>query len=558
MTRRRLRTQLPNPNENLGQWFHDTAGLDLDPNITELRDQQREALEWLISRPEPYLFVNAPTGSGKTLLAMTYGALRQRSMTYAVHTIMLQEQVARTFPSVPVLTGRRNHPCWVGDQIYGIDGEYSAAEGVCVVDSEQCSHSSKGLGVGQYGVEDDDDRAGLCPYYSQLGRALGSENRVTNYAMLLSLPPLQRSTSTLLADEGHNVEDAVVGNASLSLTRWNLSRFGIRLPHPSPGGDMEGWKRWAVDTLTDLPRAPRHGPPDFGYKTILDTLKSLVRVGAGGTGQWLVEENDRGVAFTPIWGRDFVMSRLFGHNEPPPNADAFESSQRTGISKVVLVSATLMGAEYIASTLGFPDGSWAYLDLPSTFPIGNRPVNYSPVASQSYSNREQSRPLIQEAMDKLVDYYVLNSQPSGVIHAVSNEYRDYILTNSRWRGILRSTPEEHEAAVRKGEASVLVAANLMEGWDGADNLCRFILMPKVPFPSLGDKRTKLRMEEDSRSYDHRTLVSVVQGAGRGVRHASDYCDTWILDGSWQQLYSRTKSWLPDSFQSAYHHRVSLV
>lgn len=545
----------------MGRWFKSTTGLDLDPNITSLRDQQREALEWLIERPEPYLFVNAPTGSGKTLLAMTYGALRRRSMTYAVHTIMLQEQVSKTFPGIPVLTGRRNHECWVGEDIYGVPDSYTADQGVCVIDPKLCQHSTKGRWSGGYSASGHEDpKQGLCPYYSQLVRALRGQNRVTNYAMLLSLPPLQESTKTLLADEGHNVEDSVVSNASLALTRRNMARFGIRPPRPVPGSDMGAWQLWAADALSHLPDQPRNGPPDFGYKSLVDTLRLLATLGGGATGQWLVEESDRGLVFTPIWGRDFVMSRLFNHDEAPANGDAFEEANRrsSGIDKVLLTSATLMGADYIANTLGFPDGSWAYLDLPSTFPTGNRPVNFCPVASQSYANREQSRPLIQDAMDKLIDYYVLNSQPSGVIHAVSNEYRDYILTNSRWRGILRSTPEEHEAAVRRGEASVLVAANLTEGWDGADDLCRFVLMPKVPFPSLGDKRTKLRMEEDSRSYDHRTLVSVVQGAGRGVRHKDDYCDTWILDGSWNQLYQRTKSWLPDSFLSAYHHRVSLV
>ena len=116
---------------------------------------------------------------------------------------------------------------------------------------------------------------------------------------------------------------------------------------------------------------------------------------------------------------------------------------------------------------------------------------------------------------------------------------------------------EHAKRVQRGDASVIVASNLSEGYDGVGDLCRFVIMPKVPFPSLGDARTKLRQEQDSRSYDHRALVSVVQGAGRGVRHSTDTADTWILDRAWEFLYTRWKEWLPESFLDSYQHRVKL-
>lgn len=545
---------IPPPGSNLQRWFKANAGIDLDPSISDLRDQQREVLEWLVSRPEPYLFVNAPTGSGKTLLAQTYGVLRQVPSTYAVHTIMLQEQVARTFTNLPVLTGRSNHPCWVGEQIYGVGGDYTAAQGVCVIDRAKCSHSTK---TGEEAYQHDDLR-GLCPYYAQQQRALYASHRVANYAMLLSYPPLQQKTKTLLADEGHNIEEAVVGQAAIVLNKRTLGRFSLRCPKLTP--DMGDWKAWALEALSQLPQQDDRGRPDWGLKGVTDALSLLALRSERDTGQWLIAESEREVAFTPIWGRDFVMSRLFNHDEAPSSSDLYDATneRRAGIDRVLLVSATLMGPEYIAATLGFPEGSWAYLDLPSTFPVANRPINYAPVAKMNFENRAESRVVMQQAIDRLIEYYVLNSQPTGIIHAVSNEYRDYILTNSRWSRIMHTTTEEHETAIRRGEASVLVAANVTEGYDGTDGLCRFVLMPKVPFPSLGDARTKIRMSEDSRSYDHRTLVSVVQGAGRGVRHRKDYCDTWILDSSWSQLFARARSWLPDSFLSAYHHNVGLV
>lgn len=165
---------------------------------------------------------------------------------------------------------------------------------------------------------------------------------------------------------------------------------------------------------------------------------------------------------------------------------------------------------------------------------------------------------MQSAIDSIIGYYLANGRKTGIIHAVSNKYRDEVLTNSKWRAMMTVQAEEHEARVKQGLPSVIVSANMTEGWDGLDGQCRFVIMPKVPYPNLGDKRTALRMKEDPRSYDWRALVAVVQGAGRGVRHAQDYADTWILDKNWgDQLYRKRHNWLPVSFQDAYHHNVGL-
>lgn len=532
----------------------EAAGLYLADGVDRLRDQQKDALEWALGRPEPYLFINAPTGSGKTLLAGLYGILRGRSWTYGVHTIRLQEQVARTFTNLPVLTGRRNHPCWVGEQIYGVSGDYSASDGVCAVHAGLCNHGPRAEGDG---YQNSTGLTGLCPYYAQMSRAMQARYRVTNYAMLLSLPPLQQRTNTLLADEGHNVEEAVTGNASVRLSRRTFGRFRIDIPRH--GADMGAWGQWARRTLSRLPSLTTEGRPDFGLKTALDNVGTLRMLDSESTGDWLVEEDEDSVTFSPVWGRGFVMRNLFGHEEAPTSDIAEEAARAgQGVEKVLLLSATLMGAEYIASTLGFPDGSWAYLDLPSTFPVANRPVNFSPVVALSAKSTEEDYAKMQEAIDHLCEYYLLNGAKGGIIHAVSNKYRDRVLTSSRFRAIMRTDPEQHELAIKRGEASVLVAANLAEGWDGVDDLCRFVLIPKVPFPDLGDKRTSIRKSEDSRSYDHKALVAVVQGAGRGVRHRADYADTWILDTNWARLRASRKDWLPDAFTSAYNHRVALV
>jgi hypothetical protein len=168
-----------------------------------------------------------------------------------------------------------------------------------------------------------------------------------------------------------------------------------------------------------------------------------------------------------------------------------------------------------------------------------------------------SRKRMQDAMDYLIQWYLLRGTRGVVIHAVSNIYRNLILTESRWRDMMTSDPDVHESNIDAGESSILVAANVLEGWDGTDDYCGLTIMPKVPFGNLGDTRVKKQMEADPRSYDYTALIGVIQGAGRGTRHETDHSDTWILDENFASLYKRRRGWMPKWFDESLHMNVSL-
>lgn len=517
-------------------------GLDLDPEISGLRPQQEEALEWAKRSLKPYLLLNAPTGSGKTLILSSYGlGIDMATWTYGVHTIRLQEQVASTFIStLPVMTGRANHPCLIGEELYGYD--VMADKGICAVGG-WCAHTGKMSDEGELPKQ-------LCSYYAMRKECLESPYRTANYAVLLTNPPLLQKgrTEALLADEAHNIEEVVANIVSIYLSRRTFQRFGIRLPGYAAAGQ---WQQWAE--RQPLPRKPQQ--LDFGWKTVCENLAALGGVTDDG---WVVSMEEHGVKLEPVWGTEFVQPRLFGHTT---DEHGEVRMPRGGVKKVLMTSATLMGADYIADKLGLPEGSWDYLDLPSTFPPENRPINYAPVVTMNNAAMQDGynevRAKMMAAVDRLIEHYVLSGAKAGLIHGVSNKYVEKLLTESRWKAIMTKEVSTHVESITAGRTSVLVAANLAEGWDGKDDLCRFVIFPKAPFPNLGDARTRLRMGEDGRSFDHRALVTVVQGAGRGVRHVSDTCDTWLLDGAWKFLYNKRKAWLPNSFLSAYHHGVPL-
>ena len=100
----------------------------------------------------------------------------------------------------------------------------------------------------------------------------------------------------------------------------------------------------------------------------------------------------------------------------------------------------------------------------------------------------------------------------------------------------------------KSKNKILIGPTLVEGVDLPGDLCRFIIIAKVPFPNIGSKQIKAKMELFPLWYDSTTSNNIIQNIGRGVRNETDYCTTFIVDGCFGSLYSRTISQYPLELQ----------
>jgi Rad3-related DNA helicase len=85
------------------------------------------------------------------------------------------------------------------------------------------------------------------------------------------------------------------------------------------------------------------------------------------------------------------------------------------------------------------------------------------------------------------------------------------------------------------------------GVDLHDDLARFAVLLKVPFPSLGDKQVSARFYGSSQGkswYRWVTTCNVVQISGRAVRNSSDFADTYILDRQFERFYGENSGLFP--------------
>ena len=113
--------------------------------------------------------------------------------------------------------------------------------------------------------------------------------------------------------------------------------------------------------------------------------------------------------------------------------------------------------------------------------------------------------------------------------------------------IHRSGDDRDELLTRHIESktpTILVSPSMMEGVDLRDDLARFSVILKVPYPYMGDPVVARKMKEDPEWYAARTIRSLVQSIGRSVRHAGDYTTTYLLDAAMEQLRKRNGKMMP--------------
>jgi len=99
-------------------------------------------------------------------------------------------------------------------------------------------------------------------------------------------------------------------------------------------------------------------------------------------------------------------------------------------------------------------------------------------------------------------------------------------------------------------AKILLSPSMERGINLPDDLCRFIIIPKTPFPGLGDKLTKARTyTRNSRWYASQTAQILEQMCGRGMRHEQDHCKIYCLDSSTEEFILNNGDLFSEHFKS---------
>lgn len=176
----------------------------------------------------------------------------------------------------------------------------------------------------------------------------------------------------------------------------------------------------------------------------------------------------------------------------------------------------------------------------------------------SRKEADVSQPLIGQAVLKIAS---LHPDAKILVHTVSyalNKTIESYLDNSEHylRTITYHSAGEKQRAIDRylyTPSAILLAPSLDRGIDLPGDDCRVIVVCKVPFPSLGDKQISQRLYSKGGQnwYAVRTIRSLVQMTGRGMRSHDDFCESYILDSNFVSMILRkNKHLLPSWWKDA--------
>ena len=97
-----------------------------------------------------------------------------------------------------------------------------------------------------------------------------------------------------------------------------------------------------------------------------------------------------------------------------------------------------------------------------------------------------------------------------------------------------------------------MSPSLAYGTDLPDELGRFQIVVKLPYPPLGSKRIKTLFDKDKVWYKNKMLTTLIQSCGRCTRHSNDHSDTFILDGQILRVLKENWIKLPKFFKDRIH------
>jgi len=221
--------------------------------------------------------------------------------------------------------------------------------------------------------------------------------------------------------------------------------------------------------------------------------------------------------------------------------------------KVLLLSATILNKEAYCESVGIPLKDAEFISIDSPFPIENTPVIYFPVGSMSATNIDDTLPDMLNAIKAVLADH---SKEKGVIHTRTFKIAKYIEENLNDKRLLFHSSDDREEIIEKHMKSkkptVLVSPSSTEGLDLKDDLSRFQIVCKINWPYLGDRLVKSRMEKYRYWYAYQAVKSLIQARGRSIRTAEDYAVTYILDDSFEGLYSRNIRMFPKYFRKSLH------
>ena len=533
------------------------------------RKEQKEALNFIESEYQKnklnkFFLLNLPVGSGKSHLALMIADWYKKNVNklakvdIITNSKLLQDQYSNEYESISDLKGKENYEC----------EQYSCS----------CAQGAEFNRLNKTSCES-------CPYTYAKESFISGNMSLTNFYLYILYaiynPKLleSRDSRVLIVDEAHEFDDVMSDFITIKITETMVKRFKFSDEY-SIMKQLKGvttitqyvdfLKYLNGEVLTTLesmekgmssaPRNVKQDKRDLKINKVIGGKNSDVKLMQLATdlrqlqlkieiflkeykenpNNWVLESyynekvKQKELSLEPIWAYDYLDKYVFSNYD-----------------MVVLMSGTILDKSLFCQLNGLDVTKAVYYSIRSPFNPKNRPIFYMPLGKMSYKSKEETFKKYIPYIQKLLDKY---KNKKGIIHTNSFELAKWIEGAIKDPRLIFHDSSNKDEMLKlhkeSPEPTVIVSPSMDTGVSFDNDDARFQIIAKVPYPSLGSQKNKLRQSNNPDWYSWKTVSGLIQMTGRPVRSNLDYADTIIIDGGFGDVIKHSSHFIPDWIQEA--------
>jgi len=544
------------------------------PNDFKWRRGQKEVIEQIIKtfleKKYNTIIVEAPTGSGKSLLAMASAYIFNvmKNKCYILTSeISLQDQYEQDIEKFKLdwgsVKGLDHYMC--------IDNNEKHSIGTCKI---------RNISPQKMSCYNE------CPYFQARDLAMSSDTSVLNYNYWLIMQnfvnsktdgvPLFGSRQVTFCDEAHKIVDIVQNHYSPRFTKntieklQKLSEFFNVHKVRDHSSNVDVIKSSIELMWVDEDQDNLHGhlcsieSALRSFKISIDVLKDKVDneyKNKKPPKEWLE------ALFLSDWLKDlhckvedynFIIRQTSTRNlvkNPTVDELIFNCLEENYLMNqcfhrftgfTVLMSATFADPREYMKSINIKGAK--YIKMDNLFNYEKSPIYYYPKRRMTYKDIDKNKEWLYSKINEIIEKH---KGESGIIHSASYDLTKKITDNlthkNRKRVFVYEGTEEKRAVldmmkITKGK--VIIGPSLISGLDLRDDRARFLIFAKTPYPNLTDRFISTKMKINPNWYRQLTVINIIQGLGRSIRSADDWCVSYYLDGSLSYLIHQNRNSFP--------------
>lgn len=514
------------------------------------------------------VLLNAPTGTGKTLIGECVRRLMNAKHTlYAPDSKDLQDQFVRDFPYAKLLKGRANYPTFDRPDLF--DDRFNP------ITAADCTKKSVTLpGCSNCVVQSSEKPVWHCnwchpnplfncPYEIAKRDALAARLAILNTSYFLAEANSagrfgwNDKTGTpdrfVVIDECDVLESTLMNQVEVYISAKRIKELGLNFPEKKTV--ESSWIEWVEEHA--LPKVTQHAqtalqaikngddsPTQLRWWRYTDQLAqrlTMLRESLMSSNAVYDGYEDGNIRFQPVQVAPFAPKMLWRHG-----------------AAWLMMSATIIDPLEFVDSLGVERAGlrWEIVNVDSTFPAERRPIHVKHAANMVYREKDTAWPRMAEMVKRVLEHH---PEDRVLVHTVSYAFTQYLyeqLRNSGRTVLLYASAKERAkvlADYKRLEAAVLLAPSMDRGVDLKDDLCRVVVICKVPWANLKDKRVAARKFSKGGQiwFVVQAIRKLIQMSGRGMRSAEDRCDTYVLDEQFTSvIWKQHKNLLPKWWREA--------